>query len=439
VKIVLFLCLVFVSIIYAQENRIVANSESNYFQVDSIQIIGNEKTENFIILRELSFTIGDTVNNKMLHFNRERIFSLGIFTKVNITIEKYKEKNIVSILIEESWYIFPVPFVNVREKSLEQTSYGVSLKFKNIRGRNETIRATISLGYDPFFSLEYENPLIISAFDLNMFFSFAYGKSVNKSEILESIYGETFDFNSMSLNTMWGKRFGEKTNLFLIFSYSKIKVPSNKLNSFMSSGSSIDEKISTGISYLYDSRNLKQYASNGEVFELSYSYNGLLNSNNFNAINLDMRKYREIYNSFIVKGRFTARHTFGKFVPIYDYSMLGYDYYVRGNRYELREGNNRILANLELSYPILSEWNFAIELPILPNSLTRARISIIAGLFADAGTIFNNTDRIRINNFNTGYGFGLTFLLLPYSSFRIEYALNEFGKGEVLFATGISF
>jgi len=435
-----FLGFLFSFTLFGQNLDFTNNDYKETFKVDSIKILGNKNTKDFIILRELNFSIGDIINNETLLFNRERIFSLGIFTKVSVLLEKRGEKNIAVIMIEESWYIFPIPFINVREKSFERTSYGISLKYKNFRGRNETIRATASFGYDPFYRFEYENPLLISSAEISLYLSFAFGSPINKSPLLEKLYGKPFDFKTVLLSAILGKRVTKESSFFFIFNYSNIKSPSNYFNDYMASGSSSDKQITAGLSYSYDSRNLKQYASKGEYLELNYLLNGIGNKNiSYNTINIDTRKYQEIYKSLLVKGHLNLRHTFGKRIPLYDNSMLGYDYYIRGNRYNISEGNNRILASLELAYPILPEWNFAIDLPILPNSLTRSRIAIIAGIFSDAGTVFNNVDKFELNNFSSGYGFGLTFLFLPYSAFRIEYAFNEFGKGELLLGTGISF
>nr|MDA3861891.1 hypothetical protein [Melioribacteraceae bacterium] len=369
-----------------------------------------------------------------------RIFSLGIFTKITVELDKKNSKNSISIKIEESWHIFPVPFLNIREKTLERTSYGISFKYKNFRGRNETIRATLSLGYDPYYSLQYENPLIIPSADISFYFTGAYLTPINKSLKLEKANGEEFDFNSILVNTIWGKRINKENNFFFTLAYSSIKAPNENINSYMASGTSDDQTVSAGIAYILDSRNLKQYANAGFYLQLDYLYNGVGNSEiDYNNVTLDIRNYRELYKTLMIKGRFSGRHTFGNNVPYYNYSRLGFDYYTRGSRYLVREGNNRLLGSVELTYPILTEWNFAMDLPILPNSLTRSRIAIHIGLFADAATVFNNGEKVLLNNFNSGYGFGVTFLFLPYSSFRVEYAFNEMGKGEFLIETGISF
>lgn len=418
----------------------VLNNDADSFVVDKIEIIGNERTEEFVILRELSFTVGDTVNNEILFFSRERVFSLGIFTKVTLEANNNDEKNIVSIFIEESWYIFPVPFLNIRERTLDRTSYGISLKYKNFRGRNETIRATVSLGYDPFYSLQYENPLLIPSAEVSLYLSGAIGTFINKSPLLEEVNGGAFNFNSLLFSTIFGKRINKQNNFFGLFSYSRIEAPSKTLNSYMASGTPIDKVFSIGVSYVFDSRNLRQYASDGAYFQLGYRYNGLGSSKiDYSNLEVDVRNYQKIYKALIIKGRVSGRHTFGANIPYYYYSRLGYSNYTRGNRYLVREGNNMFLTSVELSYPIVPEWNFAVDLPLLPNSLTRTRIAIHISLFADAATTFNTGDKIAFNDFNSGYGFGLTFLILPYNAFRVEYAFNEMGKGEFLIGTGISF
>ena len=41
--------------------------------IDSIVIKGNDQTEDYIILRELTVGVGDTLNPKLAEYNRERI------------------------------------------------------------------------------------------------------------------------------------------------------------------------------------------------------------------------------------------------------------------------------------------------------------------------------------------------------------------------------
>src|SRR3972149_7458922 len=143
--------------------------------IDSIVIKGNVITEEFIILRELTFGIGDTLNIELAEYNRERIYSLDIFNEVKLRPFKTNDQNILLIDIDESWYIYPLPFISLKDRDWSKISYGVAVKIANFRGRNETLKGTLALGYDPSLSFSYVNPNLVHNIDL--FTSFQIGFS----------------------------------------------------------------------------------------------------------------------------------------------------------------------------------------------------------------------------------------------------------------------
>ncbi|MDX9925425.1 MAG: POTRA domain-containing protein, partial [Ignavibacteriaceae bacterium] len=143
-------------------------AQSGKTVIDSIKIIGNDITEDFIILRELSFKEKDAVDNRILKFNKERIFSLGLFTSVELNIEKFPKYNQLNIIVEEGWYIYPIPFISRSNQKKNSYSYGINVEIKNFRGRNEYLKGSTSFGYDPSFSVSYENPAFFFKDDLGM-------------------------------------------------------------------------------------------------------------------------------------------------------------------------------------------------------------------------------------------------------------------------------
>ncbi len=409
-------------------------------RIDSIKIVGNEKTKDFIILRELTIVPGDSIDYETLQFNKERVFSLGIFTRVDLQIIKEDGLNKLLIMVEESWYIFPVPFINIPEKTFSRVSYGINFYYLNFRGRNETIKSTLSFGYDPFYSLTYENPVLIPSADISFLLSGVYLTPINKSPTADSIHGDNFDYKTSGGQVSFGKRLNLSNNIYFTVGYTYTEAPSAHDNQIMASNTRIDRGFVAGVSYVFDTRNLKQFADEGHLISADYIYKGIGNNKiSYSAFTIDVRNYRKVVGDLIFKIRAAGRFTFGKKVPYYDYSILGYNYYTRGNRYLVREGNNALIGSMEFGYPLLKEWNFKMSLPVIPNSLTRARIAIIFNVFADVATTYNNGDKLLINDFNSGYGVGLTFLIMPYMVFRTEYAWNEMGKGEFLLESGISF
>lgn len=407
--------------------------------IDSIKITGNDITEEYIILRELTFKTGDTVTTSQLHFNRERVISLRLFSKVEITPSIIDDKTIISIDLTEGWYLYPIPFIR-KQNNGSDYSYGVSLSYKNFRGRNERLRSIISLGYDPYFLLLYQNPAFDYENNLGLSFSLSFLNLNNKSADAKRLYGSEFDYTFYSVGVSLSKRFDQFNDIYGGIGFSYVTAPQNSLERITASGSSIDRIVYLTAGYLYDSRDLKQYSQDGIYTIAQLQHKGLgISDINYNIFLFDFREYRSIVENLSARWRFVLRHTFGKTIPYYDYSYFGYDEYVRGYSDENREGNNFLLTSIEISYPIIKDFDFSIKLPLLPRQLTSARIGIYLSVFTDAGQVFNNHQRFRFIDFNTGYGFGLTILALPYNAIRFEYAFNKFGTGEILIGSDFSF
>ncbi len=409
------------------------------FIVDSISISGNEKTKDYVILRELTFSKGDTVDYKTLEYSSERVFSLGIFNRVEIYPRSLKGTNIIQIEVMESWSIYPIPIFEINNGDLKDASYGLSLYYKNFRGRNETINFQFTLGYDPSLSLSYYNPLIEEKNELSSTVNFSYKNASNINREAELAYGKDFNFKQISGQFMVSKRFGSYTKVGALAGYLSILPPDDLPVGFTASGEVKDNYPFSGLVFTYDSRDLINFPKSGYFLQTEFVHYGLGGNVDYNFIKADFRDYHKITDGLVGKWRTVARHTFGSKVPFYNYSFLGYDEYIRGNSGKKREGNNYLVFNTEIRYPIISEWNLSLDLPLLPVSLTSARIGIFVHGFADSGVSFNNNSKVSIRDFDTGYGLGLTVLILPHNSFRIEYGLNEKNKGEVLFGTGISF
>ena len=150
---------------------------------------------------------------------------------------------------------------------------------------------------------------------------------------------------------------------------------------------------------------------------------------------------RKIVEKFTAKWRFSIRHTAGETVPFYDFSYIGYSERIRGYLYDAkREGNDRIISSIEINYPIIQETRINLYfIPLLPRSLLSYRVALIAELFGDTGTTRNTGEPLTIKSFNSGYGTGISFLLLPYFICRLDFAINENGQTEWIFDLGASF
>jgi outer membrane protein assembly factor BamA len=436
----LLFVIVFSFTLTAQTTDSQFSSELYPFVVDSIQITGNEITEPFIILRELNFKTGDTLTRSNAIYNRERVYSLGIFNQVYFNPIIIDSINILNIDVDESWYIYPIPFIDANESDLKKLSYGVYLRLKNFRGRNEDVMATFALGYDPSFSLSYYNPNL--DYKNNLFFrtSFRYANITNKSRIAKELYGANFSQKSIGMSLLVGKRLDLFNRIYAVTSYSYIETPFY-IPGVNASDNRIDNLLDVGIGYEHDTRDLAQFPKNGIFSSVSYNLRGLgIDGINYSVGRIDFREYRKFFYNLISKWRFSTRVTFGDNVPYYDCSIIGLDEKVRGHLTEKIEGKEFYFGSIELYYPIIEELNLDLTfLPIIPNQLLNYRIGFYTQLFAETALARFKDQPFALNRFNSGYGFGLTFLVLPYQILRVEVAFNEKFESQLVLDLGISF
>ena len=409
-------------------------------KIDSIKITGNDATKDFIIRRELTINDGDWVTEKVIEYNRERIFSLRLFTNVKLFVYQSNQKNILMIEVKESWYIYPLVYFRSEYNSLNTSTFGFSLLYKNFRGRNETIRTTVGFGYQPIYRLLYETPALIYNEDIGLQVDLLYSDLVNKNVAAATIAGGAFKEKIIDNSITLSKRFNQFNIAYLTVGFNYVETPFPGIEKFTASQSGIDRALYAGISYIYDTRNLKEFSDNGLYVFGSFIHKGFgVDQISYNIFGLDFRTYRNLIGDLSAKWRFAYRATFGRSVPFYDYSYLGYEERVRGNFTNKREGNNYLLTSFEVNYPVIKELDFSLKLPLLPRSLTSARLGFYFGAFYDAGTTYNNGQALALNQFYSGYGIGFTVLVIPYSAVRFEYAINQDQKGEFIVATGFSF
>jgi len=151
------------------------NQPQNIF-IESIEIVGNKKTKDAIILREIDFSVGDSVSSVMLDDfilgNEQGIFNTGLFNKVKIKGFENETDNVsVVIEVEERWYIWPAVTFELIDRNFNiwwnefnrdftRTIYGARLNYENISGNNDVLVAVFKNGFLREYRLEYDLPYI---------------------------------------------------------------------------------------------------------------------------------------------------------------------------------------------------------------------------------------------------------------------------------------
>ena len=87
-------------------------------RINTIEVEGNKRTKNYILLRELPYRVGDQINKDSLTIlntlSQQQLFNTTLFLFVQVT-PVYPLKNDSSIVdikiqVKERWYFKPKPY-----------------------------------------------------------------------------------------------------------------------------------------------------------------------------------------------------------------------------------------------------------------------------------------------------------------------------------------
>jgi len=409
-------------------------------RIDQVVAAGHKITAQDVILREIPFSFPAVLSADDLKLIQNRVQNLRLFNRVELRVDEREGRNVLTVLVTESWYIFPSPVFFVSERDWDKLSYGLQLTDGNFRGRNEKLRIGGWFGYNPSYFLSYSIPWIGERQRLNLSVGLSQATAVNK------IFG--FQEERLGFNLKVGKRLSLKLDTNLQFSLTRVTLLP-EYQSFSVSGSGRDLVPSLSWQTRWENRDLTEYPRKGTYLAVNVQRTGFARTQpEYWRTTLDGRFYQPVLGSATLAVRQLFILNSGK-MPVYDRIFLGFNERIRGYynlilpdpaRYADYASYSISLTSLEFRFPILPVRYFSIENgPLIPSLFRNLKFGISVGFFLDNGFVWRNAADIRLKDFYTGYGVGL-HIHLPYINvFRIEYALNKFGRGQFIFNTGISF
>ena len=95
---VLTLGVAFAIQLHAQTDTAQAVNPTSFGVVDTVIVVGNDKTKESVILREMTLKPGTEATPEAIEFDRGRIYSIGLFTSVDISFVPFEGKNLLDLL-----------------------------------------------------------------------------------------------------------------------------------------------------------------------------------------------------------------------------------------------------------------------------------------------------------------------------------------------------
>jgi outer membrane protein assembly factor BamA len=343
---------------------------------------------------------------------------------------------VLSVVVNERWYLFPYPIFGIKDRDWAKAFYGVGVVHTNFRGRNEKMYLTAIFGYDPSFGLTYKNPFISEEGTYILEARIAYNKVRNKS-VLAQTGTPNFDERHYSASLTLGRRFGLHHMAWISGGYDVVDIP-EFLPGRTISAEGKDSYPVFGAGYVYDTRDLGEYPSQGSLVRLALTKSGLPGGElDLVRYAIDLRHYTPVTSGLTWTFRTFSDIVAAGPAPSYYHTYFGYGERIRGHFREVEEGENLLGFTSELHFTLLPVQYLKVD--ALPAEFSVWKFAVVATLFADAGTVWFRGTPLAAGNFVKGYGAGLNFLL-PYSAvLRTEYAFDEARKGEFIIDVGATF
>jgi outer membrane protein assembly factor BamA len=125
--------------LFAQEN-----GHEKVWKIDSVQIKKNWRTRDKIIMRELQFEPGETVDKNCLETSINQIWNIGNFAFVDYTLDSISpESYLMNIQAKDAFTLLPNLSFNGNRKDY---NLGVGIQDNNFLGRNITLNLNGNIG-----------------------------------------------------------------------------------------------------------------------------------------------------------------------------------------------------------------------------------------------------------------------------------------------------
>ncbi|MBR9920443.1 MAG: BamA/TamA family outer membrane protein [Bacteroidetes bacterium] len=430
--------------------------------VDSIEVSGNKKTKEQIILREITISKGDTMDmanlSNILYVNRLRLMNTGLFSEVLFNVKTWDTETSrigISIEVLEAWYVYPVPTFELADRNfnvwwvdyehaLDRVNFGFNLYYSNFTGRQDYLKVVTQFGFTNKFEIEYSYPYINRAQTLGLAGGFLISGNRTFNYITEGdkqvfYQEEEGPYLLRRIRGRLGMRYRPGLNFLhkwqLSYHNNRIDtIIAFGLNPDFFLGSSDQQFMAFEYDLSYDSRNVIAYPTKGMFWNLNLRKEGLGLWNNLNQLyfRAGMKPYFSFNDRLSAGLNLQGRLALNRAKqPFYNSRALGYESdFLRGYEFYVIDGLDYAFAKTDLRFKVLdTEINWGKMMPF--NSLKIMSGKLFVNLFGDTGFANNPyyADGNQLpNQLLYSYGIGLDVLVYYNKLFQVQFSRNGLGE-----------
>jgi outer membrane protein assembly factor BamA len=455
----IFLCITFniLHFTFAQSHPEKPEPENSFSPktiISAIKVSGNKRTRDFVVAREISIRVGDTLERKKLSDaikeSESYLINSSLFNYVKIeaiAIDSLFTELIITVT--ERWYVWPIPVFEHADpnfntwwqtKDFSRINYGMNLKWLNFRGRKEELHARIQFGYLKDFRLNYYVPYLTHKrrlgggimIEYTQNNEFTVGTENNKRIFYTGNNENARDQFSTILYTTWRSHFVNSHVLAAGFSSNNITDSVTRLtNDYFVNNQNYSQYVSWWYTFRHTHLDNIDYPLQGKYIQADISWNGfpVMPDNGLMVIafKVSYKNFFQLSDNFYYAFNVKAKYTPTKDIPYYFQEGLGYKDYVRGYEYYVIDGQSYGLFKSNFKWKLFGSK--VKEVKALKNTgYAKMHFSGYLNLNFDAGYVVDSRyDDVNplSNNMLYGTGIGLDLIAFYDKVIRFEYSFNK--------------
>ncbi len=437
--------------------------------IDKIFIIGNKKTKENIIRREMSIHEGDSYVraglDEIIIDDRRRIINTKLFLNVNLNIVELSGHKVdIIVRVSERWYFFPVPIFDLADRNFTEwwvnqkhdfsrVNYGLKLRHFNFRGRREILSMTAQFGYTKLFRLSYTFPYINrnQKIGLKIYGDYANNKNIAYKTIRHRLQ---FMDSEKILRERWrgGASLTYRPNFYSTHSFgigfSSTTVADTVVyeNANYFSGGDINQRyIALTYSFVWDFRDFVSYPLTGAYLKIKANILGvgIFNDVNIFSVNARYSRYFDLGKKFYFGTSLAGYLSTPSAQPYYNYTGVGKSPdFMRGFERYFIEGPVYVVNKNNLKWEMFAT-EVDISRLIKMKQFSKIPFAAYISLNFEHGYIQNYPAYIENTLFSNRYiygtGIGLDIVTFYDLVMRWEYSFNIEGENALFFNLHAAF
>jgi outer membrane protein assembly factor BamA len=438
-------------------NLLKPQGSENIFTIREIDISGNKKTKQSVILREVPFKAGEIypLSELVKKFEdaRKQLMNTSLFHEVVVALKSF-EGNHVNILIEvkERWYLFPIPYFKFVDRNINQwlveqnarlnrVNYGLKFLYNNATGRNDKLNVYLINGYTKQISISYDRPYIDKNMKWGMNTGLGLGRNreVNYNTINNK---QVFYKDTNNFVRSFFKAYGEVTYRRAIKTRHRFGVAytvENLTDTVVSLNPTYFKNGSGRVSfpevyYLmnYIDVDYNPYPLKGYIAEIYFAKRGLNNKINMWQFAAKAHGSWEIANQTYFSARVAGSIKVPFKQPYFNRRLLGYsDFFMQGYEYYVVDGVAGGYAKAILSREVVNVL-FHVKRK-RDEEIHKIPLRAYVKTFVNAGYMYNpepGTNTLN-NRMLYSWGVGLDIITHYDFTFKIEWSFNLLGQNGI--------